>query len=385
MKTIDNCLRQRAFLSMSQAPMKLLFAIKTLDSVAGGAEKVFSQVSSQLAERGHSVSVVTFDKPGAAPFYPLHRNIRKIDLGIGNPAQKSTFFETVKRICALRALIKAERPDLVVAFMHSMFVPASLAALGTGIPVIASEHTVPEHYKGRMFEFLTLLLSCVLTKKMTVVSEDIRQRYPGYFKTKMYTLPNPVEAPKPGDGEAVSVSLRPHILNVGRLDPKKDHETLLRAFAKIALDYPSWDLKIVGDGPMRSSLETLIKDLALQDRAFLMGAINDISDFYRNACFFVTASRYESLGISTLEAMAYGLPAVGFQDCPGTNKIIRDGYNGLLVSPDDRSTNLAAAMAHLMGSEAQLQSFSENARLTAQEYQSCDVYAAWETFLRSNI
>ena len=52
--------------------MKILFAIKGLNQAAGGAERVICDISSHLADhRGHSISLLTFDSPEAAPFYPL--------------------------------------------------------------------------------------------------------------------------------------------------------------------------------------------------------------------------------------------------------------------------------------------------------------------------
>lgn len=365
---------------MIQAPKKLLFAIKTLDSAAGGAEKVFCQVASNMAERGYSASILTFDPPQAQPFYDIHPAIDKIFLGIGTTARKSTFLETLQRIWAIRSATRTEKPDVVIAFMHSMFVPVSLALIGTGIPVIASEHTVYEHYEDKKLEFMMFKIAALFVKKITVVSEQVHASFPASLRNRMIVIPNPIHISKNVQPEAVQPKI---ILNVGRLDPKKDQETLIRAFAKIADEYPDWNLRIVGEGERRPQLEELIAGLGLQSRIFLPGAVKDIESVYKNAAFFVTASRYESLGLATLEALAAGLPAIGFKDCPGTNKIIHDGHNGYLVAAADRASGLAKAMKKLLESEDQRRELSQNAVTSVKEHSAHDIYQAWQSLIRN--
>ena len=133
--------------------MKLMFVIKTMTHGTGGAERVLSQITSELCGLGHEVSLVTFDSLGQKPFYALDERIRRIDLGLGDPQKKSGVAITLKRISALRRTARSEQPDAVIAFMHSAFVPAAFAFVGTGIPVIGSEHIVPAYYDRRKLEF----------------------------------------------------------------------------------------------------------------------------------------------------------------------------------------------------------------------------------------
>jgi glycosyltransferase involved in cell wall biosynthesis len=70
---------------------------------------------------------------------------------------------------------------------------------------------------------------------------------------------------------------------------------------------------------------------------------------YQSAEIFVIPSRYEAYGLVTAEAMAHGLPVIGFEDCPGTNELIRSGVTGLLVDPkNNRVHSLASALSSLM-------------------------------------
>lgn len=366
--------------------MKVLFAIKRLASAVGGAERVLCTVCSELVCRGHEVSILTFDSSGGQPFYPLDLRVKRIDLGIGDSSQPAGLIETLVRIKALRRAIKAEQPDVAVGFMHSMFVPMAFALAGTGLPVLGSEHIVPDHYRTRPLQYLLLILASPFLKRITVLSKAIHSRYPVGVRKRMVVMPNPVEAP--GICANVGVINKEFtLLSVGRLETQKDHATLIRAFAKITHQFPQWRLRIVGEGVLRSDLEDLIRDLELNGRVALPGITPAIADEYLSAEIFVISSRYEAFGLVTAEAMSHGVPVVGFSDCPGTNELIEAGKTGLLVAPGkDRVAALASALSQLMAEPSLRQSLGEagfeaiNAGFSPA--QVCD---HWDSLLRSII
>lgn len=361
--------------------MKLLFIIKALDDVKGGAERVLCVVASGLARRGHDVTVLSFDAPGGEAFYPLDEKVRRITLGIGDTHHKAKPGETLKRMKAIREVARREQPDVVAAFMHSAFVPAALALIGTGVPVIASEHIVPDHYKTRRFEFILFLLSSLFIRRITVLSDRIRRNYPHVLQRKMIAVANPVTFPDTLADAAGQAGERKTILNVGRLDPQKDQKILIRAFAALAGDYPDWDVRIVGEGPLRPDLEDLVQELGLRDRVFLPGATRNIGAQYAGVHIFALPSRYESFGLATAEAMAHGLPAVGFADCPGTNELIRDGENGWLASGSDRMQAFAAALEDLMRAPEKRVAMGRVGRESVARYAPDNILDAWEEIL----
>lgn len=327
--------------------MKILFAIKALDHVKGGAERVLADVTSGLADKGHNVAVLSFDQPGGQSVYPLNKKVKRIALGIGDVTRKATFPEVISRMVAIRKAAQRMKPDVVVAFMHSTFIPASFAMIGTGVPIIASEHIVPEHYKNRQWEYLLLILSRLFVKKITVLSRSIINSYIPFLRPKMVPIANPV-TPAKQQASPDAKGAKKIVLNVGRLTAQKDQETLIRAFAKLAADYPDWFLRIVGDGELKDRLADTIIQCDMQGRVELTGSTSQIEQEYENAHIFALSSKYESFGLATAEAMAHGLPAVGFKSCPGTNELITHGHNGLLVSGDDRVASLAGGLKTLM-------------------------------------
>jgi glycosyltransferase involved in cell wall biosynthesis len=361
--------------------MKILFAIKAMNDAQGGAERVIADVSSSLAERGHEISLLSYDPAGGRSFYPLSPKIRRLCLGLGAPLQKATVQETCVRIVALHRTVKKERPDVVVAFMHSMFIPMAVALIGTGIPVLASEHIVPQHYKSRRLEFLLLKASAFLLKRITALSESVKALYPKFLQRRMVAMPNPVHAPMgsadpTGDGQDRKI-----ILNVGRLDPQKDQKTLIAAFARLASSHPDWDVRILGNGPLRGELEGMVQQHELQGRVFLPGTTPEIAKEYQQAQIFALPSLYESFGLATAEAMSFGLPPLGFVDCQGTNELIVNGENGMLVRGDDRVAEFTQGLEKLLKSAELRVKYGGNAKQIIDRFHPDKIIEAWEDLI----
>jgi glycosyltransferase involved in cell wall biosynthesis len=333
--------------------MRLMFVIKTLVLPGGGAERVAVWISGALARRGHEVTIASFDLSGEISFYPLDPSVRWLPLGVGHVRRGTSAGEALRRTAALRRVTRQFQPDIAIGFMHSAFLPLGVALLGSGVPMLASEHISYDHYRTRPLEAALLRLVPHLVPAITVISSGIRQGFPRPIRRRMVVLPNPVVVPASrladveGEGRPVKT-----LLAVGRLEDQKDHRTLIAAFAALAADFPDWRLRIVGEGSLRPDLEAQVTGLGLGGRVSLPGAIASIEDEYEAAQLFAMPSTYESFGLTTAEALGHGLPVIGFADCPGTNELIRDRVNGRLVEGPDRAAALAEALAELMGSRA---------------------------------
>lgn len=365
--------------------MRLLFLIKNLESNVGGAERIFCLLCSTLANRGHSVSVMTFEKPGSKSFFELSPNVKRIYLGVGDSSKKATLLETVKRIWALRGAIKKDRPDMVVGFMHSSFILAAFALFGLKMPLVGSEHIVPEHYKSRPLQFALFIFSSFFMQKITVVSETIKNSYPYVIRRKMSVMPNPISKKTTGIklNRGASRKKTYSVINVGRLDVQKDQETLIRAFSKCKDYHGNWVLKIFGEGAERQRLEALISGLSMQNNIFMMGVKDDIEQEYRDADIFAITSRYESFGLVTAEAMVHGVPPVGFAACKGTNEIIIHNHSGILV-PDgkDRIKSFSDALNFLISNPEIRQEMGRNASSQMENQFSLDkICHKWELLL----
>ncbi len=361
--------------------MKCLFAIKTMSASRGGAERVLVDVTQNLAQRGHEISLLSYDPLDVKPVYPIDPAVKRIAVPIGDTSRKTTLTEMLFRIKALRRLIKQEEPDVVIGFMHSMFIPLSIALIGTGIPVIASEHIVPEHYKKRKLEYWALILCAALFWRITVLSQAVKSQYPALLRRKMVPIANAVAKAQVQARPAGATDAVKTVLSVGRLDEQKDQKTLITAFAQLSSEYPDWRLVIIGEGALRPVLEAQIKALGMEDVISLPGTTDAIFDEYAKAHLFVLSSRYESFGLATAEAMAHGLPVIGFADCPGTNELIQHGINGMLVNGPDRSAALTSTMAALMNDPPAREQLGKNGIKSMENFQIKSICDDWEALL----
>jgi glycosyltransferase involved in cell wall biosynthesis len=356
--------------------MDILFWIPALGGRGGGAERVLSIVSSGLAARGHEVVVASADRSGTPSFYAFDPAVRWACLGEkpGAPWHPAA-------LSRLRAELVRSRPDVAIGFMFAGYATLAAAATGTGVPIVASEHTAFDHYRQRALQSRLLQSATRRFSAITIPSERVRSGYPAVVADRMTVIPNPL--PKVGTGRREAKDKRKRLLAVGNLREEKGHLVLLDAFSRIAKDHPDWELRLVGEGPLKATLEQAIRSNGLSGRAEIAEVVSDIATEYAAADLFAMPSAYESFGLATAEALASGLPAVGFADCPGTNEIIRDGLNGLLVQGPDRAEALAAGLSRLMGEPALLAELSSRAPETVADYEAEGIIMRWEEVLQS--
>lgn len=121
------------------------------------------------------------------------------------------------------------------------------------------------------------------------------------------------------------------LVSVGRLAKEKNLEELLEYFAKLVREGNGKNLTflIAGDGPDRERLEKLAEELGIKDQVVFTGMISPdkVAGYYKLGDVFVCASNSETQGITYIEALACGLPALCRRDdC--LSQVVTDGYNG---------------------------------------------------------
>jgi len=139
---------------------------------------------------------------------------------------------------------------------------------------------------------------------------------------------------------------------VGRLAAVKDQATLVRAFSRLLTQQPEnrdhLRLIIAGDGPERSRLQGLIKELKTEECVWITGDRDDIPDILKSFDFFVLPSLGEGISNTILEAMATGLPIIA-TNVGGNPELVEEGVNGHLV-PRGNHEALADSMDKLIHS-----------------------------------
>ena len=248
------------------------------------------------------------------------------------------------KISRIRSELKRIKPDVLV----TMGVPGALfdvlACAGLGIRHIISERNDPAHFGGSTF---TRIVSRFLMRKadgFVFQTKDAQAFYGGEIAKRSVIIPNPLFI---GDNypDTQYVGEREKtIVTTGRLNKQKNHPLLIRAFKRIAEEFPEYKLIIYGEGPERQNDEALISELGLQERVLLPGTINDVPAKIYKSSLYVLSSDFEGMPNALMEAMALGLPCIS-TDCPcgGPRDLTTNGKDCLLVPVGDENA-LADAM-----------------------------------------
>jgi len=164
--------------------------------------------------------------------------------------------------------------------------------------------------------------------------------------------------------------------SMGRLEPRKGHETLIRAMPEILQQLPGASLQIAGHDPWdyEQVLQAVIDELGLEPLVQLLGFQNDVPAFLHKLNVFALASHSEGFGQVILEAMAAGKPVVASRIAPFT-EIVLEGETGLLVEPKNPNA-FADAICWLLTHPREAQQMGERGRERVRRYFSADCMAA---------
>ncbi len=394
------------------ASRSVCFVIEKLAGRGGGAERVVVEVANRLAARGHRVEIVTHQYERGAPFYPLSPEVTLTNL---KPPREARPFARrgldllragVHRIGRLpppfdRALwhsrhggfrvrlerhLDAARHDVAVAFMPPAI--SALARAETKRPLrrIASTHNAPEQdflnphrWDPSPLDRKRRLALLERIDVITTLLPEYSAWYAPALQTKCVVLPNPI-APVAGRPAPSERPMR--AISVGRLIREKRHHVAIDAWAKLIVERPGWTLDIFGVGPHREKLEERIAALGIGGSVRLRGATSEIGAEYAGAAFLIHASAFEGFPLAVGEALAAGLPVVGFEDCSGLNALVAHERNGLLAPAGNRRADaLAGAVARLMDDHALRHGLSEAAPGSVAAYDPEAVLDRWETLL----
>ena len=359
--------------------MKLALAISSLAS--GGAERVMSQLANYWAARGDAVTLITLDSC-SSDCYSLDSRIRRVALGMMGDSR--TLFAALHSNCArmgaLRRAVIDAGASTVLSFEERTNVLVLLATEGLPLRRVISERTNPaQHAVGKAWNLLRRL-TYPLADALVVQTAVLRPwaRTVMLARQRVEVIPNPVRdmAAFVRNGRRYSQHT---IVSVGRLIPAKGFDVLLTAFARVAPEFPAWNLAIVGEGPERGALRRLAESLGIANRATLTGWLAEPGEMLATASLFVMSSHYEGFPNALVEAMACGLPVIS-TNWTGSDEIITHELDGLLV-PVGRSESLGHAMRRVMGDREMRDRLGQNALAVRDRYKLSEITAIWDAVL----
>jgi len=160
----------------------------------------------------------------------------------------------------------------------------------------------------------------------------------------------------------------PVLIMVARLDPIKDHATVLRAIPTLRIRYPGVLLRLVGDGVLMGPLKKLAHDLRVDDAVEFMGARDDVPELLASADAFVfSTTRDEGFGIVLIEAMAAGLPIL-CSDVGPCAEVLDGGKAGILFEAGSPESVVNAVESLLQAPEIEVELVKRGLALARDRY-----------------
>jgi glycosyltransferase involved in cell wall biosynthesis len=367
---------------------RLLLLIHSLSM--GGAERVATNLANHWVNKGYTVAVATLSST-SADFYALDPRIERIALDVAKPSQHpmAAVLNNLRTLRAVRRLLKQWQPQVTIALMTNANVYLALAGWGLPGQKIGSEQNHPPMRPlGRIWEMLRRLAYGRLDHLVALTAPSAAWLRNHTRARHVTVIGNPVPWPLPVqppvlDPNTLLIKGRQRLIAAGRLVEQKGFDLLIEAFARLAPDFQTWDLIIVGEGPLRGPLEAQLARLDLQGRVFLVGAVGNIGAWYMACDLYVMSSRFEGFGNTLAEALACGLPAVSFDCETGPSDIIRPEIDGLLVPPGDVSA-LVASLTVLMTNQALRERFAIRAVEARARFSVDGIAGQWERLFQQS-
>lgn len=311
--------------------MKILQVITSLST--GGAEKLISEITPMLRDKGHQVDVLAFDGADTAFKKALtDKGIKVYSFGKGCNVYNPLF------IFRLAKLMK----NYDIVHTHNT-APQLFAAIGSvlcSVVLCTTEHTTSN--RRRDWKWYAWIDKWMYSRyrKVICISDSTEQNLRDFIKdgsNKISTILNGIDVKRYSQAVPIDKSTitnhpeRKVIAMVAGFRYQKDQETLIRAFNNLPVEYELW---LIGDGERRSIIEQCIKDNKLEDRVLLLGIRSDIPSILKSVDVVAQSSHWEGFGLAAVEGMAAGKPVIA-SDVDGLAQVV-EGAGILFPLGDDK-------------------------------------------------
>ena len=313
--------------------LNVLHLIPTLDRA--GAEKQMVLLARGLPRDRFRVAVATLTRLG-----PLAADLRAAGIPV-TPIGKRFQLDPIA-LARLVGLLRARRCDVLQTWIFAAHSYGRVAARLAGVPVVVTAEMAVDLWKGRAERAIDRRLAATTDRVVgnsCAVVEFLRRA--GIPDDRLALIPSGIadEEPPPVDPARVRAELgwpgdAPLILFAGRLAPQKGVADLIAALDLLQHVRPDVRALIVGDGPLRQTLEDTAHAFDLDGMVKFLGHRDDVPRLLAAADLLVLPSLYEGLPNVVLEAMRFAKPVVATA-APGTTEVVADGQTGLLVPRRD--------------------------------------------------
>ncbi len=362
----------------------------------GGSGVVATELGKALASEGHKIHFISYDQPVrlnvftnnlfyhevTVSDYPLF-DYPPYELALANKIVEVTKYAKLDVLHVHYAV-----PHAAAAYMAQQI----LADENIHLPFITTLHGTDITLVGKDSSFESAI-SFVINRSnaVTSVSESLKQDTYKYFRSvkreidvipnficpEDYVFPNSIETRRKyaGDNEKI-------IMHVSNFRKVKRVEDVLRMFDIVRKKIPS-RLILIGDGPERSNIEKLCRELDTCSEITSLGKVSEPGSYLSIADLFVLPSETESFGLAALEAMAAGVPVIS-TNTGGLPEINEQGFSGMLSNVGDVQ-DMAKNAIHILESKDRLEQFRQNAKKQADKFDIEKILPLYENLYREVI
>lgn len=348
--------------------MKVLFLTYEFFPKWGGIQRMTYDIGQQLIKNGHQVDVIA-TKPKNLDEYEdmdginIHRIYTKFS--------KIPLMNIPMNVHYIVKKIKEINPDVVHVQGLTKCLPAIICKKKLDIPFVLHAHG-KDVYNRTHIENVIAKIGLKKADEIIALTDEMKEKLQALVKCEPVVIGNGIDyfrfnnkIKKKIDKQTVK------ILYVGRLEPVKNVESLIKAMRWVK--FPRKELYIIGDGSEKDRLKDVINenqnDIGIGEKVNInmLGNLSDEkTQKYMDECeVFVLPSDKEGQGIVLLEAMANGMPIVA-SNVNGVPSIIEDGENGILV--ENKDMYIAMAISELINDPYKFEVISMNNIHKAKDY-----------------
>ncbi len=357
----------------------------------GGSGVVATELAIGLAERGHEVHVISYETPFRLSFAKPNLVVHNVDvsdyplfqhppyaLNLTNKiiqVVKEHDIQVIHSHYAIPHASSAWMAREILCREHKRCVTLACTLHGTDITLVGRD---PAFYELTRF---AMEQQDLLTVPSAWLADDTAEAF-SVDRSKIAVVPNFVDLKRfyPKKNCAWRKNIAPDgefvITHISNFRPVKRVDELVRAFAVLRNQDVSAVLALVGDGPELPKAEQLARDLGVRQDLRILGKMTNIEDVLQASDVFMLPSRAESFGLVALEAMACGVPVIGYR-AGGLPEVVEDGVSGILC-PEGSDVCMGGITAQLLNDPDRLTAMRTAARSQAEKFAAKPIIEEYE-------
>lgn len=359
----------------------------------GGVEKYLSSLCKMLKE-DYEIEIVSTYKVLDKPAFEIPSKV-KITYLINNKPNKEEFKNAVKNKQIIKIFIEGFKSLKILYLKRSRNIKAIRNTYSDyiittrtfhnnlvgyygyyDITKIATEHNFHNDDKKYIRSVVNSLKGF---DYFAVVSNNLKEFYENKIgKTKCVYIPNVIDS-LPSKKSDLKGN---NIITIGRLSEEKGQKDLIDVVNIVKEEISDIKLYLVGDGPLKESLEEYVRELDLTKNIIFTGFLDKKGKekYIMDSSIFVLPSYTESFGLVLIEAMSYGLPCIAFDSSDGAKELLKDDI-GVLIENRDKNL-MAKEIINLINNKQKLNEYSKKEYKYCQRYLLSNVKNEWLNLLK---